>query len=58
LYAIWNRYQFSSDDTTIELNAAANEKYTIAEMTIDPNMTFSKNQPLGTNVVIDFDATK
>lgn len=57
LYAVWNRYAFGLDDTTIILNANANETYTISRITIDPNITFENgNRPLENKVIIDFDS--
>lgn len=57
LYAAWVFYEFSDNDTTMTLGTSQNTDYTIAEITIDPDMTVANDIQLGNKVVIDFGDT-
>ena len=57
LYAAWIVYAFDNDDTTITINNEGEQTYTIAELTIDPSITFnnSNKSDLGNRLVVKFD---
>ena len=55
LYAVWPHYQFSDNDTTITLQNTKEQTYSIAEITIDPNIKMVNNPDLGNRMIVKFD---
>lgn len=56
LYAVWISYAFGPDDTTITIQNAAEQTYTVSQVTIDPNIVFTNGNPqLQNRLIINFD---
>lgn len=54
LYAVWSFYTFGSNDTSITIQNSGEQTYTIAEVTIDPTITFASNPPLKDKLIVNF----
>ena len=55
LYAVWTFYKFGPNDTTLTLQNTSEQTYSIAEITIDPDITLTNNPSLGNRMIVKFE---
>lgn len=55
LYAIWTFYTFGPNDTQLTFDHNTENTYTIAQIKIDPNITFNDNPSLENRLIVKYE---